>query len=92
MIEKRVNFDGDNVFVRTVTYHYTGRVELMDDEFVVLTDAAWIAMSGRWAEFMRTGQAEEVEPYPDGVRVSLPRSAITEITEFRHDLPREVVG
>ena len=56
---------GDEIFVRTVTYHYTGRVVDVTDGFVFLEDCAWIADSGRFTEFMGGGNPSEAEIYGD---------------------------
>lgn len=80
-------YGGKNVIVRTVTYHYTGRlVAVTPDGGLVLEDAAWIGDSGRWAKALVTGRLDEVEPYPDGPVVV---SAIVDVSEWRHPLPRE---
>ena len=77
---------GRNVFVRTVTYHYTGRLETYNKHWLMLSDAAWIADSGRFADFLTHGEASEVEPYPDACFVS--RGSVVDISLFVHPLPR----
>jgi hypothetical protein len=77
------------VFIRTVTYFYTGRVIGQDDREIVLDHAAWIADTGRYADAMRTGVFSEVEPYPPEVVVRIQRSAIVEIVGWIHDLPKD---
>ena len=62
---------GYSVVIRTVTYHYAGRVKSVDEGRVLLKDASWIADSGRWSEFLKTGEANEVEMYTNPVSVSL---------------------
>ena len=79
---------GRKVFIRTVTHYYTGMVSLVTKEEVVLTEAAWVADTGRFAEALRTGSLTEVEPYPDGP-VSINRGAIVDVSVWAHDLPRE---
>ena len=91
MLKKDVTFEGECIFVRTVTYHYIGRCVHFDADWIVLEDASWCASSGRWAEFLKTGKAAELEPYPDGHPVYLARGAIVEVTDWPHDLPREVI-
>lgn len=77
---------GTNVFVRTVTFHYTGRLAAADESFLLLEEAAWVADSGRFSTALATGQLSEVEQYPGGCLVS--RGAIVDVSEWSHDLPR----
>lgn len=79
---------GQAVFVRGVTYHYTGRLVEVRERELVLEDAAWIANSGRFSEALETGSLKEVEPYPDEVTVN--REAVMDISPWDQDLPREV--
>jgi len=80
---------GTQVFIRTVTHHYTGRVVECADEEVAIEDAAWIADDGRFADAMKSGTYGEVEPYPDGQRVVINRGAIIDWTEAPATLPRD---
>jgi hypothetical protein len=75
------------VFIRTLTYFYTGRVIGQDDREIFLDQAAWIADTGRYAQAMATGVFSEVEPYPPEVVVRIQRSAIVEVVGWIHDLP-----
>lgn len=77
---------GQAVFVRTVTYHYTGLLALCDGQFIRLDDACWIADSGSFFDFLKTGEAAEVEPYPDRCFISM--GAIVDISPFSLPLPR----
>lgn len=74
------------VIIRTVTMYYTGRIIGYDDEFVVLEECAWISATGRWSEALRTGELDEVEPYPG--RCFVARGAIVEVVPWTHELPR----
>jgi hypothetical protein len=80
---------GKNVFVRTVTHHHTGRLEAVDDKFLHLGDAAWIADDGRFADALATGELNEVEPFPGAVLVSV--GSLIDVCEWTHDLPRTQV-
>lgn len=73
--------------IRTVTMMYTGRLKRVTDSDLLLSDAAWIADSGRYADALEEGTLNEVEPYPDEVIVS--RAAIVDCAIWSHDLPRE---
>lgn len=75
-----------NVFVRTVTHHYTGRLASVADGFLHLEEAAWIADDGRFADALATGKLNEVEPYPADCYVSV--GSIVDLCRWDHDLPR----
>ena len=75
-----------NVFIRTVTYHYTGKLQAIDSQWLELDEATWIAESARWADSLKTGELVEVEPYPGRCLVS--RDAVVDICEWLHELPR----
>ena len=79
---------GNVVYIRTVTHHYTGKIVLLTKDEIVLRDAAWVADSGLWADAMRTGNLNEVEPYPDNVLVSVNRGAGCDTADWNHALPR----
>ena len=80
--------EGEKVFVRTVTHYYTGRVVAVDDRWLALTDAAWIADTGRWSLALETGTLNEVEPYLDGDTVLVHLGAVIDVSPWHHDLPR----
>ena len=52
-------------FLRTVTYHMVGRVVAVDGPFIYMEDAAWIADSGRLADFI-AGRIPPNEAEPVG--------------------------
>jgi hypothetical protein len=79
---------GRAYFIRTVTYHLTGLVRgITEDGFLLLSDAAWIADSGRFNEAIRTGKLNEVEPVDEAL-VNL--ASVTDAFPWTHPLPREV--
>lgn len=78
---------GKSYFFRTVTYHLTGKVKEVKGKFLVLTDAAWIADSGRFQQAINKGELDEVEPVD--VNVFLNIDSIVDAFEWRHDLPRD---
>src|SRR5574341_1053677 len=61
----------------TVTMYYTGKLRQVTAQELVLTDAAWIADTGRFSEALRTGTLSEVEPFPEG-QVVIGRGAIVD--------------
>ncbi len=81
---------GTNVIIRTVTMHYTGHVVDVDDRWIHLADAAWIANSGRWSQALATGSLSEVEPYPDGAVIRIGVGAVVEVAPWGLTLPRDL--
>lgn len=79
---------GANYFIRTVTFHYTGRLVDVTDHELWLEDAAWIADDGRFAQAVESGNFNEVEPYPTGRTVAIGRGAVCDAMELTKDLPR----
>jgi hypothetical protein len=80
---------GNKVFIRTVTSYYTGRIVLLTDTEIVIEDVAWIAWTKRFSDSMKTGEFDEVEPYPDGRLVSIGRGTVVDASEWPFDLPRK---
>jgi hypothetical protein len=76
-----------NVFIRTVTHHYTGKLLAVIDGFLVLSFAAWIADDGRFSDAIKTGILGEVEPYFDD-KICVAIGAIIDGCEWKHELPR----
>ena len=83
--------NGKNVFIRTVTCYYTGKLAGWthgdDGTWLQLDDAAWIADTGRFADALATGELTEVEPYPGTVFVAV--AAVVDMCEWAHKLPRK---
>lgn len=77
---------GTNVFVRTVTHHYTGRLDKVEDGFLHLANAAWVADDGRFADMLSSGTLNEVEPYPGDCYVAV--GSLVDVSPWKHDLPR----
>lgn len=78
---------GDNVFIRTVTLYYTGKIIAISNGFLTLKDAAWVCDTGRFADFLKNGVANEVEPFVEDV--SIPLGSIIDISKWTHKLFRE---
>lgn len=79
---------GANYFIRTVTHHYTGRLEAVYPKELVLSEAAWIADDGRFHTALSTGALNEVEPMLGNVIIG--RNSIIDASIWTHKLPREV--
>ncbi|MUO84022.1 hypothetical protein [Agrobacterium vitis] len=72
---------GGNYLIRTVTMIDTGRVVAVNEQEIVLEDAAWIADTGRFATALKTGDFSEVEPFPSG-QVIIGRGAIIDAVKI----------
>jgi len=80
---------GKNYLIRTITMIYTGKLEAVYEKELVISSASWIAETKRWADSVKTGEFEEVEPYPDDAKVTIGREAILDATTVNWELPRE---
>lgn len=80
---------GQDYLIRTVTWHYTGKLVSITDHDLVLVKAAWIGHEGRLYDALKSGIFVEVEPYPDDMRVIIMRGAIVDAVPWPHILPRE---
>ena len=78
---------GESYFIRTVTYHLTGRVKEIMGNFLILEEGAWIADSGRFNEMIKNGEPSEVEPVED---IIINLNSITDAFSWKHKLPRKV--
>lgn len=79
---------GENYLIRTVTMIDIGRLEWVGDKELVLSSAAWVAETDRWADCLREGKLKEVEPFPDG-EVIIGRGSIIDAVIWTKKLPRE---
>jgi len=78
---------GKSYLIRTVTYHAVGRVSSVCGDFLVLSDASWVADSGRFAAALKSGDLNEVEPFASDCILNT--SSIIDATEWSHKLPKE---
>lgn len=78
---------GACIFVRCVTHYVTGRIVHVSESMVHMEDAAWIADTGRFAQFLKNGTASEVEPIPGIYKFN--KGAVVDVCEWSHPLPQE---
>ena len=78
---------GQAYFIRTITHHYTGRLQKVFEHELVMTEAAWIADDWRFADALKNAEFVEIEPYPDG-DVIIGRDAVLD-GSIISKLPRE---
>jgi hypothetical protein len=78
---------GDKVLIRTVTFHYLGKIEKVTDCDIVLSQASWVADGGYFSLTLGEGikHLKEVEPMPHGATIN--RAAIVDFSPWMHDLP-----
>ena len=81
---------GANILIRSATVYNVGRLTEIDEDFLLLEDASWVADTGRWTEAHESGSFSELEPHRPG-SVFVARGGIVDITPWGHELPREVV-
>jgi hypothetical protein len=79
---------GKAYVIRTVTMINVGILTAVTDNELVLTDAAWIADTGRYSEFLAGSSANEIEPYANDCIVG--RGGIIDATEWAGTLPLKV--
>lgn len=85
--ENQTPFEVGKAYVfRTVTHIDLGIVKRVIGSFVELTDASWIADTGRYHDFLKNGTPREVEPYPDFCGVNI--NSLCDYAPWGHDLPR----
>lgn len=71
---------GKVYLIRTVTMIYTGRLKAQSKTELLLSEAAWIAETERWAQTCKDEVFKEVEPYYRDV--VLFKGAILDVTEI----------
>jgi hypothetical protein len=81
---------GKNYFIRTVTHHYTGTLVGVTKQELVMENVDWIADDGRFSTAIKTGNYNEVEPFPDGV-VLIGRGAIIDAHITANPLKRIII-
>jgi hypothetical protein len=76
-------YKDENVFIRTVTHHYTGKVIDVTERDLTLTKACWICDDGRFYDFLRNPKekVEESEPYVNDVTIMI--DVIIDITKIK---------
>jgi len=79
---------GKVYLIRTVTMIQTGRLVKVTPQEIVLEDCSWVADTGRFCDALKTGNFNEVEPFPDGM-VIVGRGAIIDACVVSFEPPRE---
>ena len=77
---------GKSFFFRSVAYHMVGKVEKVFGNFLQLTDASWVADSGRFMQAIKNGELDEVEPTGTAF---INMSGVVDFFPWKHKLPKE---
>ena len=75
---------GEKLFIRTITYHLTGKLKKVIGNILELNDAAWIADSGRFMQCIQDGVVNEVEPVG---KAFVNMDSIVDFFPWKHALP-----
>lgn len=76
---------GKNYLIRTVTMIQLGTLKTVTEKELLLSEACWVADTGRFHVALETGELNEVEMFKNDVIVG--RGAIVDATEWTFDLP-----
>lgn len=72
---------GENYHIRTVTMAIAGTVKSVDDKFIVMSNASWVADTGRFNIYLKdTSNVSENEPFKHDVIVGI--GAIVDATKI----------
>ncbi|MHB8096064.1 MAG: hypothetical protein ACYDEI_00200 [Erysipelotrichaceae bacterium] len=77
---------GKSFFFRTVTYHMVGKVVKRIGSILELTNASWIADSGRFMTAVKEGKFNEIEPVG---KCFLNLNSVTDFFPATYKLPTE---
>lgn len=80
---------GEAYFFRFVTHYLIGRVKRVTSKEIVLTEASWIADTGRFHQAVCTGTLNEVEPFPQDEEVICGRGALVDCVRWKHPIPKK---
>ena len=61
-IQKHPFTIGKQWYIETATKYWVGDVVAVTDQWIILERAAWVPDTGRFNEFMKTGNPKELEP------------------------------
>jgi hypothetical protein len=77
---------GEKWYFRTVTYHTVGKVKKIVGRFAYLTEASWVADSGRFMNAIKDGTLDEVEPV--GI-CFINLDTVVDFFPWKHKLPTD---
>lgn len=77
---------GKKFFFRTVTYHLVGKVEKIMGSIFQLSEASWVADSGRFMNAIKKAELLEVEPVGTAF---INIQTVTDFFPWIHPLPKD---
>lgn len=77
---------GEKYLIRTVTYFSLGQIERIEGDFIVLSQASWVADTGRFTQALKDGKLNEVEITGEAY-VNI--NTIVDVFPWKHKLPME---
>jgi hypothetical protein len=78
---------GKQYLMRTVTNYFVGKLERVTAQEFVMSEASWVADTGRFYDSLRDGEFNEVEPIIGPVIIG--RGSLVDCVEWPHRLPTE---
>lgn len=79
---------GKNYFIRTVTHILVGKLRYKTEQELILNNCSWIADTGRYHDALKTGELNEIEPYPPESLVHVNRGSFIDAVIWDHELPK----
>lgn len=79
---------GEKLFFRTVTFHCVGEVKKIVGRFACLKNASWIADTGRFSDFIKSGLQTSTEVEPVGEQF-LNLDTVVDFFPWKHSLPNK---
>lgn len=76
---------GKSYFIRTVTMNHIGILKDVSEKELIFEKVSWIADTGRFHDFIKNGELNEVEPFVSDVLIN--RDCIIDACEWLHAVP-----
>ena len=80
---------GQAYLIRLVTHYWVGVLDWVGEKEMVLSNASWVADTGRFNEAISTGKMSEIEYVGSSGPEIIGRGALVDATIWKHALPTE---
>lgn len=77
---------GQAILIRSVTYHWVGRLAEIGPDYLLLEEASWVADSGRFGQAIASGFSQQAEVEYVGKALVM-RAGIIDAVPWAHALP-----